>query len=697
MKKLLFALGLLMLTLQVWSATYYVSTSGSNSNNGTTTGTPWQTLSKVNSYSVSPGFVAGDIIRFRCGEVFRGYLTISNSGSSGSPITLTSYGAGEKPVIAGAADVSSSASWSNTSGSIWRTTVSPPSPLTDAGNIIFNNDANCGRKRTTLATCTVQGDWFYDTTDDRVYMYSASNPGTYYTHIELGGIYSENVLTIGYRSYITVDGLSVKYSANNGIMIREASNVIVQNCEVAWIGGMYYGEDGNGYRMGNGIQIWNNNNNITVRYNYVHDIYDAGISPQGSGAYTQSNISIYYNVFEGCYYTYEVFTSGDRTLTNVNFYNNTCLWAGTVWSVNQRPDASNARHVRTWGEDGTLTNNNIKNNIFYEATQTAYAHYYSCPFTLDHNLYYVDYLGYINTTTYTSLASWRAATGDDYNSLSADPLLNVDYTLRAGSPAINAGEDLSLTRDYNGDPIVGNPDIGAFEYQVATTNYANLVIEGHSFVADDTWLDYYLPLETDVSSFYNSAQSNSHIADNAYPYIEGRASTVDGHLVTETATLKNIMVLWIGCNDMTNTVGDATATYNLLKSYVQDRLDMGWKVFAYTITPTNAYGRGAGFEAKRIIFNNLMMTDLALMTNVYVLNTDDVAAFDDPSNTTYFTDGLHLTQLGSQLASSLFGDAIADYWTGEPVIPPVTPSGSNVPLKTGNKLLKTGSVILKLP
>ncbi len=32
-------------------------------------------------------------------------------------------------------------------------------------------------------------------------------------------------------------------------------------------------------------------------------------------------------------------------------------------------------------------------------------------------------------------------------------------------PAINAGTDVGLTKDINGNPIVGDPDIGAYEFQ----------------------------------------------------------------------------------------------------------------------------------------------------------------------------------------------------------------------------------------
>ncbi|MFD2111278.1 right-handed parallel beta-helix repeat-containing protein [Thiorhodococcus fuscus] len=43
-----------------------------------------------------------------------------------------------------------------------------------------------------------------------------------------------------------------------------------------------------------------------------------------------------------------------------------------------------------------------------------------------------------------------------------------DYTLLAGSPAINAGADVGLKSDYLGNAIIDTPDIGAFEYKGAS-------------------------------------------------------------------------------------------------------------------------------------------------------------------------------------------------------------------------------------
>src|SRR5690348_9641816 len=80
------------------AATYYVSFSGgSDTNNGTATGTPWKTLAKVTSLT----FSAGDQILLKSGDTWSGgqTLTLHGSGTSANPIILSSYGTGAKPII----------------------------------------------------------------------------------------------------------------------------------------------------------------------------------------------------------------------------------------------------------------------------------------------------------------------------------------------------------------------------------------------------------------------------------------------------------------------------------------------------------------------------------------------------------------------------------------------------------------------
>ncbi len=73
-----------------------------------------------------------------------------------------------------------------------------------------------------------------------------------------------------------------------------------------------------------------------------------------------------------------------------------------------------------------------------------------------------------------TLATWQA-TSQDLHSISADPLLNSDYTLQAESPCINAGVQLSdVVRDYNNRIWGDTPDMGAIKYSSLPTDIVDL-------------------------------------------------------------------------------------------------------------------------------------------------------------------------------------------------------------------------------
>ena len=99
-------LALLALSVSHVSAantTYYVDcAAGNDANNGTSTSTPWRTLTKVNSLTFGPD----DQILFKRGVTCTGTLSFHGSGASGSPIIVDAYDVGTKPLIngAGAAD-----------------------------------------------------------------------------------------------------------------------------------------------------------------------------------------------------------------------------------------------------------------------------------------------------------------------------------------------------------------------------------------------------------------------------------------------------------------------------------------------------------------------------------------------------------------------------------------------------------------
>lgn len=78
--------------------TYYVSTSGSDANSGTSQSSPWASLSKVDATTFRPG----DRILFQDRDTWTGQLWPKGSGAPGAPITIGNYGSGAKPSFAGA-------------------------------------------------------------------------------------------------------------------------------------------------------------------------------------------------------------------------------------------------------------------------------------------------------------------------------------------------------------------------------------------------------------------------------------------------------------------------------------------------------------------------------------------------------------------------------------------------------------------
>jgi hypothetical protein len=79
---------------------YYVSNSGSDSNNGVSTNSPWKTVAHVVAFE--PSLRAGDCVLFQRGGVWSEELKISNvHGTQTNPITFGNYGTGNLPVIDG--------------------------------------------------------------------------------------------------------------------------------------------------------------------------------------------------------------------------------------------------------------------------------------------------------------------------------------------------------------------------------------------------------------------------------------------------------------------------------------------------------------------------------------------------------------------------------------------------------------------
>ena len=184
---------------------YYVdSTSGSDSNDGTSESAPWRTIAKVNASSFAPG----DHILFKRGDSWRELLAISSSGTSGNPIVIDAYGNGAAPEISGA-DLIPQSAWTrclSCQANVWKTERS------QQPNIVLFNGTK-GTAKGSVSALTAAGNWYWNSND--LYIWCSANPGTSYTSpgVEAGD--RKLVVDLSGLGYITLQTLEL--AGGNGI------------------------------------------------------------------------------------------------------------------------------------------------------------------------------------------------------------------------------------------------------------------------------------------------------------------------------------------------------------------------------------------------------------------------------------------------------------------------------------------------
>lgn len=120
MKKLL-TIPILFLFANLQATNYYVSNTGNNSNAGTSTGAPWQTVAKVVSSFSSIN--SGDSVLFKRGDVFTVSASILLTKSG---IKFGAYGTGARPVLTCLTTVTG---WTLVSTGLYKASVSCPNDL----------------------------------------------------------------------------------------------------------------------------------------------------------------------------------------------------------------------------------------------------------------------------------------------------------------------------------------------------------------------------------------------------------------------------------------------------------------------------------------------------------------------------------------------------------------------------------------
>jgi parallel beta-helix repeat protein len=488
---------------------YYVdATSGSDTNSGTSKAAPWQTIAKVNASTFKPG----DKILFKCGETWREQLNIPSSGAPGKPITITSYGSGNKPKIYGSTVPSS---WTQETALYYTTQTVDPLYI---WFIATDTTIHSGNKVALKANLAADYDWWWDDPNDRLYIYSASDPLTRYTSVEVGiPSITRGVMWVeDNHDYHTIDGLEVAFLDGAGIVSRNNATII--NNYVHHLGG----EDSSGGHS-YGIEV-NTGSNCIVASNTISDVWLAGIYVTNFyDPYISDNNIIEHNTVSDCK-QWGIYLKGETNSAslknNIIRYNNVYHTSGFVPTTNygmgitlfgnavaHEVGANSIYYNRVFVKKGaifistyvigsSIYNNSlisttgqglwiddtgtsgiiIKNNLVADATVYGLnIENVTCIAECDYNCWYVatgTVYARIGATSYhfDDFAAYKAATGFDTNSVWANPnitsAVTPDFNLQAGSPCINAGVALGFSADYTGKsvPQGAAPDIGAYEY-----------------------------------------------------------------------------------------------------------------------------------------------------------------------------------------------------------------------------------------
>jgi hypothetical protein len=389
---------------------YYVSNSGNDANNGTSTGSPWKTIAHVNAQSFNPG----DSILFQAGSTWREQLNIIWNGSASSPIIVGSYGSGAKPIISGgeifASWTSETATGSSPSGAIYFT------PYTTGPLQVFRNGTRLSQASTKASLTT--GKWWLDTTNQRIYVFDdpagqtveadqrpyaiyspCSNPTVTVTGLQLqeaqvhgmyacgGGVWVISQITVlnnyiqGLRLDGPMGGSSVAYSiaaynGGSGFEFYAAPNMLIAydtaHDNVALPGNLYAAgikfdpsaattnaivEYSTSYSNGlgeagvTGSGIWADTigDGLIFRYNTVYNNNERGLDIDADNdASAYGNVS-YGNAFAGIM----AYADGSKSMTGNQIRNNT-VWGNGTGIVIQGP---NAGSVAGGCENNTVTNN----------------------------------------------------------------------------------------------------------------------------------------------------------------------------------------------------------------------------------------------------------------------------------------------------------------------------------------------------
>lgn len=353
-------------TVKVAGTTFYISPSGNDANDGKSPATAWKTPTAVVNRNLQ--IKSGDAVLFERGAVFRyaGSITLKNGVYYGA------YGTGDKPCIYGSAQNYVTAKWTSQGNNLWLLET----PLgKDVGLIVFNHGEQVGWKRSSKQELKQNYDFYSDKLNGhRIYLYLDKDPSKSFKSIEIGADHRLLFMESGAKD-ITIENLTIKYTGAHAIRGSNCSNIVVRNCEIGYVGGSILAGFGNGnVRYGNGVEFMSESKNILVEDCWIYQIYDSGVTHQGSGNYHMKGFTVQNCLIEYCGMgSIEYWHTADCDIADVLYTGNLMRYAGYGFGGRQRPDKEMTAHIESNGKPtgamyNKATNFKITNNIFELST-----------------------------------------------------------------------------------------------------------------------------------------------------------------------------------------------------------------------------------------------------------------------------------------------------------------------------------------
>ena len=394
---------------------YYVSAEGDDGNDGRSPSSAWKTLGKVSSFE----FSEGDTVRFRRGDIFRGFV------KTRSGVKYCAYGSGDKPKFYGwEKNLADPGLWElyDPAHHIWKLRE----PIPDCGTLVFNEGEAHSRKLipsykngrfvcrddesrdfdiSAEMTCNLdifclydevltekpsKGEDFpipaldFDSLGTLFLRCDAGNPGEFFSSVE--ALPRRHMFFVGKNHGVTIENLCLKYIGTHAI--SSGGHVVslhVQNCEIGWVGGAiqhYFGTDpnypeggrGSVTRFGNGIEVYGGCEDYIVKNCYIYQVYDAAITHQittNGKTYSLSGIKYLGNLVEYCVYSIEYFLDQNRgadgsLIDGCEMANNILRFSGFGWGQ-QRHNTHTPAHIKGWSYTNPARNYSIHHNVFDRA------------------------------------------------------------------------------------------------------------------------------------------------------------------------------------------------------------------------------------------------------------------------------------------------------------------------------------------